>query len=63
MIIVKACGNCRWGFICGEETEAGVLCDEYELDRLSDDYVDGVIEMKREKYIEDYEEYLSEVQN
>ena len=62
MIIVDACRNCRWSFICGVETEAGLLCDEYELDILSDDYVDGIIEMKREEYIEDYEWYLGEAQ-
>ena len=60
MIVVKSCGNCRWNYICNEETGADLLCDEYELDILSDDYVDGFIEMKREEYIEDYERYLGE---
>lgn len=60
MIIVEACGNCRWGFICKEETEAGVICDEYELDRLSDDYVDGVIERQREEFLVYYDEYICE---
>ena len=62
MIINESCGNCRWNFICTGETEADFACDEYELDILSDDYADGIIEMKREEYIEDYDQYLSKAQ-
>ena len=60
MIIVDACENCRWNFICGEEMGADFICDEYELDILSDDYVGGIIKMKREEYIVDFERYLGE---
>ena len=62
MNIVDACKNCRWSFVCREETGVDYLCDDYELDRLNDNYVDGIIEMKRIEHLEDYEEYLRDSQ-
>jgi len=44
---------------CEDENKSENICDEYELDILSDEYVEAYIEQKRNEYHEEYYEFYS----
>ena len=62
MKIKESCDNCKWDYVCRQGAEVGAVCDEYELDMFSDDYVDELIEKNRKEYRQDYVQYIWEMQ-
>ena len=60
-MIFKLCKRCTGFGICSKEDMEGIkACDYYELDILSEDYVNEFIEMNRKEYQKEYISYTND---
>ena len=57
-MIFKLCKRCTGFGICSREEMEGIkACDYYELDIMSEDYVNEFIEINRKEYHKEYINY------